>query len=112
MQRSISGPGSGPGAVYEWTGNSKAGAGRMQIMEATPSTRVLTKITLLEPIASEHMAEYTMAASGDSTKVTWAMSGQSPFVSKVMQVFLSMDDMIGGDISNGLASLKRAAERS
>jgi len=112
MQRSITGPSSGPGAVYTWRGNSKAGAGRMQIMETTPSTRVLTKITFLEPIASENMAEYTMAASGDSTTVTWAMYGQSPFISKVMQVFLSMDDMIGGDFSQGLASLKRVAEQS
>lgn len=112
MERSITGPVSGPGAVYEWRGNAKAGAGRMQIMQATPSTRVLTKITFLEPIASENMAEYTLAATGDSTKVTWAMYGPSPFISKVMQVFLTMDDMIGGDFSEGLASLKRESEKS
>jgi len=112
MKRSITGPVSGPGAVYEWSGNTKAGAGRMQIMQSTPSTRVLTKVTFLEPIASESMSEYTLSPTGDSTKVTWAMYGPSPFVSKVMQVFLSMDDMIGGDFSEGLASLKRVAEQS
>jgi hypothetical protein len=112
MQRSITGPASGPGAVYEWSGNSKAGAGRMQIMEATPFTRVLTKLTFLKPITSENMAEYTLVPNGDSTKVTWAMYGRSPFISKVMQVFISMDDMIGGDFSDGLAALKRVAEQS
>jgi hypothetical protein len=49
---------------------------------------------------------------GDSTKVTWAMFGPSPFVSKVMQVFVTMDTMIGGDFDRGLAAMKAAAEKS
>ncbi len=52
------------------------------------------------------------ARQGDSTKVTWAMYGPSPFVSKVMQVFITMDKMIGGDFDKGLAAMKAAAEKA
>jgi hypothetical protein len=39
------------------------------------------------------------------------MSGPAPFMSKVMQVFVNMDRMIGKDFEAGLASLKAAAEK-
>ncbi|MEG1054108.1 MAG: polyketide cyclase, partial [Janthinobacterium sp.] len=35
----------------------------------------------------------------------------SPYVSKVMTVFVSMDRMIGKDFEKGLNNLKTAAER-
>ena len=34
LYRTYSGPPSGVGAVYEWVGNRKAGAGRMEITDA------------------------------------------------------------------------------
>ena len=37
--------------------------------------------------------------------------GPAPFVSKLMQVFVSMDAMIGKDFEQGLANLKALAER-
>jgi hypothetical protein len=37
MKRTMSGSASGLGAVYSWDGNSNVGAGRMEIVEATPS---------------------------------------------------------------------------
>ena len=40
------------------------------------------------------------------------MYGPSPFVSKVMQVFITMDKMIGGDFDKGLAAMKAAAEKA
>lgn len=112
MQRSITGAPSGKGAVYEWSGNAKAGAGRMEILEATSPSLVKMKLDFLKPIASSSTAEYALAQQGDSTKVTWAMYGPSPFVSKVMQVFITMDKMIGGDFDKGLAAMKAAAEKA
>ena len=112
MARSITGSPTGKGAVYEWSGNSKAGAGRMAILESTPSTRVLMSLDFLKPIKSSSQAEYTLVPQGDSTKVTWAMYGPSPFISKIMQVFVTMDKMIGGDFESGLAAMKTAAEKA
>jgi hypothetical protein len=39
------------------------------------------------------------------------MYGPAPFMSKVMQVFINMDNMIGKDFEAGLASLKKLTEK-
>jgi hypothetical protein len=39
------------------------------------------------------------------------MHGPAPFLSKVMQVFMNMDRMIGRDFEAGLANLKKVAEQ-
>ncbi len=108
----MTGAPSGKGAVYEWSGNAKAGAGRMEIIESTPFSRIQMRLDFLKPFASTNTAEYTFTPQGDSTRVTWAMYGPSPFISKLMQVFVTMDKMIGGDFENGLAAMKTAAEKS
>ena len=54
---------------------------------------------------------FTLEPKGDATNVTWAMQGPAPFLSKVMQVFVSMDSMVGKDFEAGLANLKAAAEK-
>src|SRR5690348_392513 len=35
MKKTLSGPASGVGSIYEWEGNSKVGQGRMEILEST-----------------------------------------------------------------------------
>ncbi len=110
MQRSITGPENGVGAVYAWSGNAKAGAGRMEILESAPSSRLVLKLDFLKPFKAHNTAEYTLKPEGDTTRVTWAMYGPSPFVSKVMQVFVSMDSMLGRDFEKGLTQMKAAAE--
>jgi hypothetical protein len=50
-------------------------------------------------------------ANGDSTNVTWAIHGPSPYMSKVMGIFLNMDRMIGKDFETGLAALKTVTEK-
>jgi uncharacterized protein YndB with AHSA1/START domain len=110
MTRTLTGPASGRGAVYEWSGNGKAGAGRMEIVESVPSSRVLMQLNFLKPFKSQSTAEYSIQSLGGTTKVTWAMHGPSPLASKVMQLFMSMDAMIGKDFEAGLANIKRAVE--
>jgi len=110
MRRTHSGAASGKGAVYEWEGNSKVGQGRMEILEASPS-KVIIKLDFLKPFEGHNVAEFTFEPQSDSTSVTWAMYGPAPFFSKVMQVFMSMDKMIGKDFDSGLANLKAIAEK-
>jgi hypothetical protein len=55
-------------------------------------------------------AEFTMLPQGDATSVNWVMHGPAPFISKVMQVFMNIDRMIGRDFEAGLANLKRLTE--
>jgi uncharacterized protein YndB with AHSA1/START domain len=111
MKRTQSGAPSGKGAIYEWDGNSKAGAGRMEIIESAPAAKVGIQLDFIKPFEGHDIAEFTLVPQGDATQVTWTMHGPTPFVSKVMQVFVSMDSMIGKDFEEGLANLKALAEK-
>jgi carbon monoxide dehydrogenase subunit G len=110
MKKTFSGAASGPGAVYEWEGNKKVGKGRMEITDAAPPSKVTIKLDFLSPFEAHNVAEFMMDAKGDSTDVTWAMHGRSPFMIKVMGLFVSMDRMVGKDFETGLANLKAVAE--
>lgn len=111
MNRAHGGSEAGRGAIYEWDGNSKVGKGRMEILESTPSSRIRIKLDFIRPFEGHNTAEYTLEPKGDSTQVTWAMYGPSPYMAKVMGIFTSMDRMIGKDFEAGLANLKALAEK-
>jgi hypothetical protein len=111
MKRTHSGPASGKGAVYEWEGNSKVGAGRMELIDPVSPTQVVIKLDFIRPFEGHNITEFKVAPQGDATELTWTMTGPTPFVSKLMQVFVSMDKMIGKDFEAGLANLKRVAEQ-
>ena len=110
MKRNYGGATSGTGASYGWDGNSRAGSGSMVILEATPSSRVLIKLDFSKPFVAHNTAEFTIAPSAAGSTVTWAMYGPSPFMSKVMGLFMSMDSLVGGQFEEGLANLKRVSE--
>ena len=111
MQVTHSGAASGPGAVYVWKGNGDVGQGRMEILQQVPDTSVTVKLDFLEPFEGHNTTQYSLRTEGATTTVTWAMFGPSPFVSKLMGVFVSMDTMIGKDFELGLANLKAVAEK-
>lgn len=111
MKRTFSGAASGKGAVYEWDGNRNVGQGRMEIVEATPPSKIAIKLDFIKPFAGHNTAEFTMVPAGDNTTVTWAMYGPSPYVAKVMGTLFNMDRMIGNDFEAGLAVLKTVAEK-
>lgn len=111
MRRTFTGPANGLGAQYAWQGNDKVGAGRMEITEAAQPERTVIKLDFLKPFESHNTTTFTMTPEGDGTKVNWTMTGPSPYVSKVMTVFVSMDRMIGKDFEKGLNNLKTASER-
>jgi uncharacterized protein YndB with AHSA1/START domain len=111
MKRSYSGAASGKGAVYGWDGNKNVGTGRMEILESSMPAKIVIKLDFLKPFEAHNTAEFTMQPQGEATIVTWEMHGPAPFMSKVMQVFMSMDNMIGKDFEAGLANLKRLTEK-
>lgn len=111
MQRKHSGAASGKGSIYEWAGNSKVGKGRMEITDDAPHSKVTIKLDFLKPFEGHNIAEFTLETRNGSSNVTWAMHGPSRFFSKVIQVFVSMDSMIGKQFEKGLANLKAIAEK-
>ena len=109
MTRAFSGADAGKGAIYEWNGNRNVGSGRMEILDTTP-TQTRIKLDFFTPFEGHNTAEFTALPRGDATTLTWSMRGPSPFMSKVMQVFMNMDNMIGKDFETGLGNLKDLAE--
>jgi hypothetical protein len=112
MQRTLSGADSGPGSVYEWSGDKNVGQGRMEIMESTAPTKIVIKLDFLKPFEGHNTATFTLVSQGEATEVTWAMYGPSTFITKVMSVFFNLDKMIGTDFEAGLANLKRLTEQN
>jgi uncharacterized protein YndB with AHSA1/START domain len=111
MKRTFSGAASGKGAVYEWEGNKDVGKGRMEIVDAATPVKTVIKLDFLQPFESHNTTEFTMLPQGETTTVSWDMSGPMPFISKIMTVFVSMDAMIGKDFDKGLSNLKAVAEK-
>jgi hypothetical protein len=111
LKRTYSGAERGKGAVYAWDGNKNVGAGRMEILEANSPSKVVIKLDFIKPFEGHNTAEFTMLPQGGATNVTWVMHGPAPFMSKLMQVFMNMDRMIGKDFETGLANLKTITEK-
>ncbi len=112
MQRTYSGPAAGVGAHYAWTGDpKKVGSGSMTIVESTPASKVKMKLDFLVPFEGHNTAEFTLEPTGvGATRLTWAMYGPAPFMSKLMGMVFNMDKMVGGDFEVGLQRLKIQSE--
>ncbi|HEX9325177.1 MAG TPA: SRPBCC family protein [Reyranella sp.] len=110
MKRSYGAVTAGKGATYAWEGDKNVGQGSMEIVESGPR-KVLIKLDFLKPFEAHNMGEFILEPKGDSTAVTWAIYGPSPFMSKVIGTFMNIDDMIGRDFEKGLADLKAVAEK-
>ena len=110
MKITYSGPASGKGAAHAWT-SDRAGEGRLEITDSAAA------------VAGQHAPRHDQADGGPQrdrvraatavggTNVSWSMSGEYNYITKVMCVFVSMDRMIGGEFDKGLADLKAMAEK-
>ena len=112
LKRQYEGPQAGTGAVYAWQGNKDVGEGRMIITESKPAERVRIKLEFFKPFAATNQAEFSFQPAGDSTTVTWSMTGQNNFLSKAICMFVNMDKMVGGMFEQGLTQMKTVVERS
>lgn len=111
MKHTFGGPASGQGSSYAWEGRGKAGAGRMEIMQSSPASKVSIQLDFSKPFKGHNTAEFTLLPQGQATQVTWAMYGPSAFITKLMGLFFNMDRMIGKDFEVGLENLKALAEK-
>jgi uncharacterized protein YndB with AHSA1/START domain len=111
MKRTYDGAERGKGAVYAWDGDKNVGSGRMEILEASAPQKIVIKLDFFKPFEGHNTAEFTMLPQGDATNLTWTMTGPAVFMSRVMQVFMNLDHMIGRDFEAGLANLKKLTEK-
>ena len=109
LKRTYSGPDEGVGTVYEWSGNRKAGAGRMELT-ALGDAAVAIDLLFTRPFKSASTIDFSLEADGGGTRVVWRMSTPKTVVSRIMGLFMNMEKLIGPDLERGLANLKREAE--
>jgi uncharacterized protein YndB with AHSA1/START domain len=112
MKRTFGATTSGKGATYAWEGNKDVGQGSMEIAESVPLSKIAINLNFIKPFEAQNKVEFSLLGVADTTTVTWAMQGKCNFISKIIQVFVSMDKMVGPDFEAGLANLKAAAEKS
>ena len=111
LRRTYSGVESGSGAVYHWSGNRKAGQGRMEITEATEPSKVQIELLFEKPFKARNDTHFTIVPEGSGSRVTWSMTGKNTLMTKVMGIFKSMDKLLGPDFEKGLSRLKATAEK-
>jgi uncharacterized protein YndB with AHSA1/START domain len=110
LQRTYSGPDSGVGAAYRWSGNRKAGTGRMEITEVNQPTRVQLDLVFEKPFKNRNTTLFSITPEGSGSRVTWTMTGPATLMTKLMGLFSSMDKVIGPDFEKGLTQLKATTE--
>lgn len=111
MRKTLSGPEFGKGAVYEWDGDKKVGAGRMEILGSDPPQRVEIKLSFFRPWKAENLTTFRIVPRGSGSSVTWEMAGRNTLMFKVMGLLMNMDKMVGRNFEKGLAAMKSEAER-
>jgi hypothetical protein len=111
LERTYSGSDSGTGAVYEWSGNRRAGQGRMEITNTADAENVTISLNFIKPFKSSSTTTFRLTPDGESTHVTWTMTGPMTLMLRVFGIFKSMDKLIGPDFEKGLDRLKTVAER-
>lgn len=101
----------GEGASFGWDGNNKVGKGAMTIMESIPSRQVRFRLDFEKPFKATNEALFTFTPVAEGTEVVWTMTGTANLMSKVMDVLMNMDKMVGTDFEQGLANLKAIVEK-
>ncbi|AYF73560.1 transcriptional regulator [Nocardia yunnanensis] len=109
MERVYSGADRGIGAHYSWNGNRKAGRGEMEITAATADS-IGIRLNFEKPFKASNQVTFEFRPAGDTTEVTWRMTGQRQGLMAIIGKLVPMDRLVGKDFEKGLAQLKAAAE--
>lgn len=115
LQRTYSGAERGTGAVYEWSGNKKAGEGRMEITSDTAPGpgdtpgEVVIDLQFLKPFKSRNVTTFTLTPVGEETDVRWHMRGPRPLLMRLFSFLMDPEKFVGKDFEKGLARMQAAA---
>lgn len=100
----------GEGAHFAWDGDRNVGKGSMTIIASKPHETVHFRLDFEKPFKGTNIAEFTLQPNADGTEVIWAMHGPANLMSKIMDVLMNMDCMVGKDFEAGLNNLKAIVE--
>ena len=107
---SFEGPEDGQGAVMTWAGNKDVGAGRLEIIESTPTSIV----KMIQRVTDGYTGtvSFDIGTTDLGVKVTWTYDvelGANP-IERIKGKYL--DSTVGGDYQYGLMRLKALIESS
>lgn len=108
LHREYSGAESGVGAVYQWSGNRKAGAGRMETTRVAPAS-VDIDLQFTKPFKSASKVTFAWSATPAGTQLVWRMRTPRAGAMRVLGLVVSQDRLIGPDLAKGLARLAEVA---
>ena len=111
MKRTYGGTPGAVGQTYAWAGDKNVGQGSMVVTEAAAPSKVALKLDFISPFEAHNTVVFSLAPQADGTMVTWDMQGPTPFMGKIVHVFMNMDKMVGDDFEIGLAKLKAEVEK-
>jgi len=112
MKVTVSGTDGEKGSVYKWTGDPKnTGKGEMKNTGVIEDAEIKYHLHFLEPWDSESEGYVKVTGTGNQCKVAWGFHGKSPFPMNIMNLFMSMEKMVGPDFSKGLKLLKAICEK-
>jgi hypothetical protein len=105
-----SGPERGVGAADVFSGDSRSGSGRIEIVESIAPAKVALALRMDRPMRCENRVEFTIAPQNSGSLVTWDMKGRQPFIGKLFSLVMRPEKMVGGVFEAGLADLKSLVE--
>ncbi len=112
VKMTYSGPEEGMGSTSSWDSPGQMGTGKAEVVAVIPNQSVKTKITYSKPMEMTQDSEFTLTPQGESTQMTWTVSGSQPFFARLMctLMFMNMDKYVGGMFEQGLNKLKLIIE--
>jgi hypothetical protein len=101
------------GFVAAWKSElDSVGSGEEEIVALQEGERIGFALRFKEPFESNASSEMLFTANDSSTtKLTWNFNGDMTYPFNVMQLFMSMEDMLGQDIQEGLQNMKVILEK-
>jgi len=102
MKIVFTGPSSGPGASYSWSGNKEVGEGRLTITQSRPNELVLIKLEFVKPFQATNTAAFRFLPLDNQ--------GHNNYFAKAFNLVMNMDKRIGREFENGLSDMKAVVE--
>ena len=110
MKKEFSGTDGTVGFIYKWDGNDEVGAGEQEITKITDGERIDLDLRFKRPFENNVKTYFaTETVSATSTKVTWAMYGESSYPMNLLNGM--MEGMLGDDLETSLNDLKTQLEK-
>lgn len=107
MTREFSGAERGVGARYSWSGDRRAGAGSMEIVEAAAGRQVVIDLHVTRPVRAHDSVVFRLRPLGlESTDATWTVSGRRGLLARLSGRAPDREAALGRQLEEGLAALE------